>query len=253
METQSIADVIATMEFQPLQAAQQEGTPSLLTSRSPLFSDLICFAKQWFTNYGHGVEFQLRPVYKKIFDYYFSEMSKLDKNKGLLFIGDSFSGKTTLMRVFNAFLEIVGTGWASDDKTHEKYHIIEPRALKQRFTIKHIKAIEKQYLDKDIQMKCFDNLFQRGYPEYSACKLLLDDVGMESRVSKQYGNELNIFEQIISIAYDEFPFLGYQLHVTSNLPMWLKVGIEKESFKSRYDTRIYNRLSAMFNIVLITK
>lgn len=158
---------------------------------------------------------------------YFTEHEEntLDLTKGILVMGFVGTGKTRLMEIFNA--------WSLNKK---KFLWARCKVLQREYTKAGFKDIDKYGLDA---YKFKNNLRcrQAGY----TITYCFDDFGDE-KVSKSFGTEALIMEDILQDRYVEFESTGMLTHMTTNLQ-------DGDVIQELYGIRVRDRIRAMFNIV----
>lgn len=143
----------------------------------------------------------------------------LDFTKGILFKGNTGRGKTFLFRVFEYFAKI-------DSLLYVENGVQLPISVK----IVNVKKISGEYQAPS-----------GGYPvilRYAGYRcLVIDDIGKEQEKSANYGNKLNIVEEIINIR-EEWGMLTFG---TTNL----------NRMEDAYDDRTISRMNNLFNVLTL--
>lgn len=138
-----------------------------------------------------------------------SWITDIHARPGLILLGGVGTGKTTLMR-----------------------------ALKD--TLLNVGATSRFFLASEFGTLFFDNQEQTEYQllQGNWCKfLLLDDIGTEPRVIKEYGNAIEPFNRIVEARY----FNCLPLVFTTNLSL--------EEIGNTYGERIADRLAEMCDVI----
>lgn len=120
------------------------------------------------------------------------------------------------------------------------------RGVGKSFNFKIYKSIQNRYGGKSMRIinaKEFESYFKSMGDSYllevaNEPELLIDELGAESLVLKDYGTDRNVIYDLLMIRYDKFQSLGYVTHVTTNLNIDL--------IKQRYDARLIDRMKEMF-------
>lgn len=145
-------------------------------------------------------------------------------DKGLLLFGNVGCGKTSLIKFFqvnqvNSFIMVSCRSVAAD------YANAGPQESK-RFI---------DYYSGLVRPTVSQNLF--GHRELGLC---FDDLGTEGD-KKNFGNELNVMEEVLTNRYDKLQELKGLTHVTTNLTA--------SEIEERYGTRLKSRMREMFNML----
>lgn len=147
------------------------------------------------------------------------EENGLSLKKGLLLMGGTGVGKTTLMQLF-AKNPICS------------YRIVECREIANDYATNGANVIDN-YIE-DIHPS-HQNPFRQD-----AWGLCFDDLGTES-MRKNFGNEANIMEEIILSRYSRRNALINKTHITTNLT--------GNDIEERYGARVRSRMREMFNVI----
>lgn len=137
--------------------------------------------------------------------------------KGLLLFGNIGCGKTSLMRMFSI-------------NSFRPYSVIACKRIANEYQENGANSI---YLYSRLAPIAPHTNF--GHTEEGKC---FDDLGTEA-IKKNYGNEMNVMQDIISDIYDNN--LKGQFHMTTNLT--------SDELDERYGYRVRSRLREMFNII----
>jgi len=160
----------------------------------------------------HVVEYFIRWTY--LMD------DSIEYNKGILLKGLTGRGKTFLFRAWINFLKIDRAGFYCNNEIYQ----ISP-------LIVNVKRIAGEYQDPA-------NGGYQVIEKYSNVKsLMLDDIGKEDQFSMNYGNKVNIIEEIINIREE----LGMLTFGTTNY----------DKLADLYDDRTVSRMHKLFNVVPI--
>lgn len=134
-----------------------------------------------------------------------------DLGKGLMLLGPVGTGKTLLMRIWQRFMLY------KDKKT---------------FSILHINALANNYIEQGAS----------SLEKYNQKDLLVDDIGLFDKEDvKRWGNQTNVFEEIVMYRYEKFIDNGIKTHFTTNLTV--------EQIEKEYNPRIWSRLKEMCNMI----
>ena len=138
-----------------------------------------------------------------------------DFNKGFLLMGATGRGKTFLLNAWKYFLAIDDIKYVYNGKT-----------VKLTTPVVNVKKIAGEYQDP------VNGGYQviEKYGNYRG--LVLDDIGKEDEFSMNYGNKVNIIEEIINIRED----LGLLTFGTTNTSQLSKL----------YDDRTVSRMNKLF-------
>lgn len=145
-------------------------------------------------------------------------MSRRDEKPSLAIIGSVGTGKTTMLRAIQYFLQSVDVG------------------------IKYVCARDLPSI-ADRDMEEFEEMLK---PSKSYDFLLIDDVGEEPGELSKYGNKVSLFSRIIEGRYDyRIPTI-----ITSNLSIGNKDS--DGSFMHLYGPRVHERIIETFSVRLMT-
>lgn len=151
-------------------------------------------------NYAHGVDGELNPC------------------KSVVFIGPTGTGKTLTMRALRSYMMIDCVRCLKNGRVIPFYPT----------DFSSIRKIVSTYSSKG-----YDGL--NGY--LKRFSIVIDEVGAEPLVSKYYGNEINVFGELIEERY----LLGNLTSFTSNCDL--------DELRAKYGERVYSRLMETANIV----
>jgi len=162
----------------------------------------------------------VEPVVEYMIKWTYMIGDDIDFTKGILFKGDTGRGKSFLFKAWKYFLTI-------DDVMY--LHNMEATMISP--IIVNVKKISGEYQDPATG----------GYQvieRYGKIRsLMLDDIGKEDEFSRNYGNKINIIEEIINLREEN----GLLTFGTTN----------KETFNDLYDDRTVSRMNKLFNVVVI--
>lgn len=147
------------------------------------------------------------------------EQTGFSLKKGLLLMGGTGVGKTTLMQLF-----------AKNPVC--SYRIIECREIANDYATNGANVIDN-YIEEI--NPSHQNPFRQD-----AWGLCFDDLGTES-MRKNFGNEANIMEEIILSRYSRKSVLQNKTHMTTNLT--------GDEIEARYGARVRSRMREMFNVI----
>lgn len=168
------------------------------------------------------------PVFKALCRYFtghesFEKMGDgYSLKKGIMLCGNVGRGKTTLMSLFRA-------------NKRQSFRLISCRDLADRFATEGHELLHNW--SRPINVPSHIDTFYQN--EIGVC---FDDLGTESS-KKNFGNEVNVMENILMNRYDLGVMPFYYTHVTTNLS-----GDQIEEF---YGTRVRSRMREMFNMIIL--
>lgn len=140
--------------------------------------------------------------------------------KGILLAGSVGVGKTTLMQLFG-------------------------RNPVSSFIIVPCRRIANEYAEQGgdmIETYCMESYPSSDNPfRHETFGLCFDDLGTETK-KKNYGNELNVMEEILLTRYDSRQVLCQKTHITTNL--------SAEQIGEMYGSRVRSRMREMFNTIV---
>jgi DNA replication protein DnaC len=144
----------------------------------------------------------------------------VNKNKGFIFKGETGKGKSFLFNIWIQFLKTVEIKYSKDGENIR----INPNLV-------NVKRISGEY--KDPKTGGYNVILK--YSKMSC--LILDDIGTEDEKSKQYGNGVNIIEEIINLREEK----GLLTFGTTNV----------NEMKKLYDDRTFSRMKRLFDVRVI--
>jgi DNA replication protein DnaC len=164
------------------------------------------------------------PILAKLFYYFIGDEEKcksnsISLNKGVMLLGGVGTGKTQMMQAFKYYAsQIIKT---NSFQFHYANEIIDNTT---------VSGIE--HLDK------FNHNFN---PNPNPITCLIDDICSKNEKVKNYGTDINVIEELISIRYNIYKRYNVLTHFTTN--------IYPNEFGEYYDLRIIDRLKEMTNII----
>lgn len=176
------------------------------------------FKKTWIVTPENDVITKLLAKYF-VQDQSFEE-SGYSLKKGLLLAGGVGVGKTTLLQLFGR-------------NPLSSYIIVPCRNVANEYADYGNDMIDKytgEYLPSS------DNPFRHN--TFGVC---FDDLGTETR-KKNYGNELNVMEEILLTRYERRLSLANRTHITTNLT--------GDAIGEMYGDRVRSRMREMFNLIV---
>lgn len=158
---------------------------------------------------------EITEVFNNILNYFVGGYSTLDINKGLCLMGGVGTGKTTIMNIFQ--------------KSPNAYRLVSCRTIAEEW--------KKKGSISEYSKPRINNLpaLQFGSRSIGFC---FDDLGTEIK-TRNYGDELNVMEEIILNFYDTKKF--NKIHITTNL--------NPDEIEQKYGVRVRSRMREMFNLV----
>lgn len=154
----------------------------------------------------------LKGLYPALINYFLEFDGRLNPKKGLLFTGGVGLGKTSLFRIFQRF------AYKLD--------------LDTRFKIKPMMAAVYE-VSENSNVSAMKSLFKGN--------ICFDDLGQEAATVKLFGNEIRVFEEIMTHRYNNFITFGHKTHLSTNLTF--------PQIQSKYGDRVSSRILEMMNIV----
>jgi DNA replication protein DnaC len=154
----------------------------------------------------------LKGLFPALINYFLEFDGRLDHRKGLLFTGGVGLGKTSLFRIFQRF------AYKLD--------------LDTRFKIKTMMSAVYD-VSENSNVSAMKGLFKGN--------ICFDDLGQEAATVKLFGNEIRVFEEIMTHRYNNFITFGHKTHLSTNLTF--------SQIKVKYGDRVSSRILEMMNIV----
>jgi DNA replication protein DnaC len=166
-----------------------------------------------------------RDVLNILFNYFigneiFCNENNISLNKGIMLIGPVGTGKTEIMKCFKIY--------TSEIIKNNSFQFYYSNEVIDDVNIKGVEALEK-----------FNSNYN-GY-KFNPVTCLIDDICSKNEVIKNYGTEISVIEQLISIRYNIFGRYDKLTHFTTN--------IYPNEMINHYDIRVVDRLREMCNIV----
>jgi len=156
--------------------------------------------------------------------------------KGLMVRGGVGAGKTVLFKAFQRLISIIkfwdfSSSWPGRVNTYgpcvtKAFVIVPSNIIASDFTIDGFEIFNYSEKRKTTDRKLTTE------------RMLIDDMGSE-QLPSFYGNTVNIIGEVITRRYDE----NILTHLTSNLSI--------EELKTLYGLRVYDRLRAMVNDIVL--
>ena len=168
-------------------------------------------AKSIYPEYKADTEF-LKSLFPALINYFLEFNGKLDTKKGLLFTGGVGLGKTSLFRIFQRFANKLD--------------------LDTRFKIKPMMSAVYD-VSESANVSAMKELFQGN--------ICFEDLGQEAATVKLFGNEIRVFEEIMTHRYNNFITFGHKTHLSTNLTF--------PQIREKYGDRVASRIAEMMNVV----
>ena len=146
--------------------------------------------------------------------YYVHGEGPLDPKKGILFLGNVGTGKSTLMKILAEYQRLFGRG----------YMCVNCSLLSAQYSTYGVEALN-------------ESTWNEGNRGVRPVERGFDELGRETLPARYYGNELNVMQHVLQIRYD----LKVKTHATTNL--------EVEEIEKKYGNHIFDRCFEMFNFI----
>lgn len=166
-----------------------------------------------------------KAVIKQLVHYFCGqEDCGLDLLKGIFLRGPVGTGKSAIMRAFALWLV-----------PPHRFRIVECRDLQ--------KQALKDGFDSLLKYSIHSYNFKNGFyhRENGGIIYCFDDLGAE-KLTKFYGNEINVMAEVLQDRYREFDITRLKTHITSNLK-------DGDLIEEMYTLRIRDRMREMFNFI----
>jgi hypothetical protein len=185
-----------------------------------------------------------RPVLRALMLYFLNdpEFESLDPSyslsKGILLRGGVGLGKTLSLKLF------------ADIRSREyKPQICTAAELKQYgwpdrfyfpsgFTLKQFNACQF------VQREFIRGGYEAINPFLMSKEMIFDDLGSENQNAMNYGNKVNIMEEVLTERYELFINQGIRTHITTNI-------VNADEIQRLYGERIRSRMREMFNTISV--
>lgn len=169
-------------------------------------------AKSIYPDYKIDSQF-LKSLFPALVNYFLGFRGELDTRKGLLFTGGVGLGKTSIFRIFQRF------AYKLD--------------LDTRYKIKPMMSAVYD-ISESANVAAMKSLFKGD--------ICFDDLGQEAATVKLFGNEIRVFEEIMTHRYNNFITFGHKTHLSTNLTF--------AQIRSKYGDRVASRILEMMNVVV---
>lgn len=166
-----------------------------------------------------------KPIIKTLVHYFCNQKdSGLDLDKGIFLRGPVGTGKSAIMRAFSTLLS-----------QSTRFRIVDCRDVQ--------KQAVKDGFDSLLKYTVHSYTFKNGFyhRENGGIVYCFDDLGAE-KLSKFYGNEINVMAEVLQDRYREFDITRLKTHITSNLK-------DGDLIEEMYSLRVRDRMREMFNFV----
>lgn len=166
-----------------------------------------------------------KPIIKQLVHYFCGqEDCGLDLLKGIFLRGPVGTGKSVIMRAFAIWLS-----------PGNRFRIVDCRDLQ--------KQALKDGFDSLLKYSVHSYNYKNGFYHRDNGGIIycFDDLGGE-KVTKFYGNDINVMAEIILDRYREFDITRLKTHITSNLK-------DGDLIEEMYSLRVRDRMREMFNFV----
>lgn len=141
-------------------------------------------------------------------------------NKGIMLVGPVGTGKSILFNIFKQYT--MNVLHQNSFQCHSSIDVID-----------QVNIAGVGYLER------FSHNFN-GIKE-NPIRCYIDDIASKNESVKNYGTEINVIEQLLSLRYNVFQRYGTLTHVSSNK--------YPKDLSELYDDRILDRCREMFNII----
>jgi DNA replication protein DnaC len=173
----------------------------------------------------YSIDASNKDVLNILFHYFtgnqlFCLENNIDLNKGILLCGGVGTGKSIIMQAFRDYTCEINR--VNGFQYHTAIDIID-----------NVNISGVNYLEK------FNHNICANMPNPITC--YIDDIASKNEIVKNYGTEISVIEQLISIRYNIFSRYRKLTHFSSN--------IYPANLKDYYDLRIIDRLKEMCNII----
>lgn len=177
-------------------------------------------------------EFDLK-VFKTLIKYFYedAEFEKLNShhnlNKGIFLHGNIGTGKSRVFEIFNVFTKKYLPG--------KKFHVVKTSDIADAFYSQGLVAIQKHGL---LSFEMYDSTPDITKPIIKC----YDDLGVEPKLIKSYGNERNVMADILLKRYDLFTRYGMKTFISTNY--------NADDIEVNYGDRVRSRLREMCNDIV---
>ncbi len=181
-------------------------------------------------NYEYEFDEFAAPAISKLIRYFNNDTSLEDEKfslyKGILLSGGIGSGKSDVIELIRKYI--------LRQKKAGAYRTFSAETITSDYAAKGTAGLS-QYVHNPI-------INSYGYEVRNPFVLCIDDLGIENRSVKHYGDSEDVISKLLYQRYELFK-TGTRTHATTNLDV--------AGLKERYDDRIMSRISEMFNIIVL--
>ncbi len=159
-----------------------------------------------------------------------SLLDSINKEKGVLIIGNIGTGKTLIIQAFQYYLQnyrIENSPEMGNDKIHLNIEITNTRDICFDFNVKGYAGVEKYYRNK----------LSEGYYTYPV--YCFDDLGIENQAINYYGTVEDVISNLLFLRHGK----NVKTYATTNLT--------NKQIKERYGDRLGDRFNEMFEVVYL--
>ncbi|MCB2196764.1 MAG: ATPase [Bacteroidetes bacterium] len=172
-------------------------------------------------------------VYKTLIKYFYgdADFEKLNShyslNKGIFLHGNIGTGKSRVFEIFSEFTKKY--------LPEKKFHVVKTSDIADAFYANGLDAIHKHGL---LSFKMYDSTPDITKP-ITKC---YDDLGVEPKLIKSYGNERNVMADILLKRYDLFTKYEMKTFISTNY--------NADDIEANYGDRVRSRLREMCNDIV---
>lgn len=162
-----------------------------------------------------------------LINYFNGHNDYCDPSKGIMLRGNTGTGKTLLMRIFQKYASVV---------CKKGFKIVQTREVLTKYMTAGMAGIGEYFYNNEPTVT--------GGTENKAVRICIDDIGSEQFSANFFGNQVNLIQEVIYGRYDIFSYKGIQTHITTNLT--------PSKIEEAYGERVRSRLTEMMNDIVIT-
>jgi DNA replication protein DnaC len=173
---------------------------------------------------------ELKDLFVLLIKYFNGIESNLDLNKGIILMGPVGTGKSSTIHIIQKYLRATNNP--------NQFRFEQARIILREFSKDKYIGLEKYSFNYE--------QIPTGGRVAKPQSLCIDDIGLENKESRHYGESVDVIGELLIDRYDLFTDDRHRklTHATSNL--------DTKGLLQLYGDRIYDRFKEMFNVIPLT-